>query len=109
MPELQFLKTMIFLRELFKGKKWVYFSIFSYLKFFSAFIINASTILFSKHGTIKAQKRSVIWVVCCWTDQNKYCDQVMSLEYLQKVYLFILSDVVGIQISIKGAAILSNL
>ena len=33
-------------------KHWAYFSIF-YLKFLSVFIINASTILFSKHGKIK--------------------------------------------------------
>ena len=35
---------------------WVKFSIFSYLKSFSVFIINDSTILFSNHGKIKRWK-----------------------------------------------------
>ena len=48
----------------------------------------------------------VFW---CWTDQNKYYDQGLFLEYLQNVHRFILSDVVDIQIPIKGAALLSNL
>ena len=55
MPELQFLKTLIFL-EFFKS----IFSIFSYLKFFCVFVINANTIHFSKHGKVKRQKRWVI-------------------------------------------------
>ena len=43
MPELQVLKTLIFPRALYWLKNWLYF-IFSYLKFFSVFIINARTI-----------------------------------------------------------------
>ena len=49
MSELQFLKTLIFLTAIYKLQNWVNFSIFSYLKFFSVFIINGSTILVSKH------------------------------------------------------------
>ena len=50
MPELQFLKTLIFLRAIYKLQNWVDFSTFSHLKFFSVFIINGSTILVSKNG-----------------------------------------------------------
>ena len=39
---------------------------FSYLIFSSVFIINGSTILFSKHGNIKRWKRWVMSVVCCY-------------------------------------------
>ena len=49
MPELQFLKTLIFPRA-FMLQNGVHFSIFSNLKSFSVFIINGSTALFSKHG-----------------------------------------------------------
>ena len=45
MPELQFLKTLIFARALLKLRNWVNFRIFSYLRFFSVFIVNGSTIL----------------------------------------------------------------
>ena len=50
MPDLQFLKKLIFIRDL---QNWVNISIFSYLKLFSVFIINGSAILFSNHGQIK--------------------------------------------------------
>ena len=53
MSELHFLKTLIFPRTLEKLQNSVSFSIFSYLKFFSVFIIDASVILFSKHGKIR--------------------------------------------------------
>ena len=43
MPELQFLKTLIFPRALYKLQKLVNFSVFSHLKFLSVFI-NGSTI-----------------------------------------------------------------
>ena len=56
MLELQFLKTFIFPRALWMLQNWVNFSIFSYLKFFSVFIINSSTILFSKPAKIKRWK-----------------------------------------------------
>ena len=49
MPELQFLKTLIFLRAIYKLQNWVDFSIFSHLKFFYVFIINGSIILVSKN------------------------------------------------------------
>ena len=42
-------------------------------------------------------------------NQNKYNDQTLPLEAVQKVHPFILSDVVDIQIPIKDAALLSNL
>ena len=48
--QLPFLKTLIFLRALYKLQNWVNFSSFSHLKFISVFIINATTILFNKHG-----------------------------------------------------------
>ena len=57
MPELQFLKTLIFHGVVWKLQNWVNFSIFSYLNFFSVFIINGSTILFCKRGKIKRWKR----------------------------------------------------
>ena len=44
MPELQFLKTLIFPRAIYKLQNWVNFSIV-YLKLFSAFNINASAIV----------------------------------------------------------------
>ena len=50
MPELQFLKTLIFPRVLKELQNWLNFRIFSCLKFFSVFIINGSTIHFKKHG-----------------------------------------------------------
>ena len=50
MAEAQFLKALIFL-GLFKSSNWVNFSSFSYLKFFSVFIVKDNTILWSKHGT----------------------------------------------------------
>ena len=42
--ESQLLKTLFFPRAQ-RLKNWIYFSSFSYLKFFSVFIINASTII----------------------------------------------------------------
>ena len=39
-PELQFLKTLIFARTLLKLQNWVNFSIFSFLRFFSVFILH---------------------------------------------------------------------
>ena len=47
MPELQFLKTLIFLRALWKLQNWVSSSIFSYLKFFSASIVEKITFIVS--------------------------------------------------------------
>ena len=44
MPELEFLKTLIFPRALRKLHNCVDLSIFSYLKLFSVFTINGSTI-----------------------------------------------------------------
>ena len=46
MPELQFLKTLIFARALEKLQNWVNFSFLS-LKFFSVSIINKMTFIFS--------------------------------------------------------------
>ena len=45
LSELQFLKALIFPRALSQLQNWVNFSIFSYLKFFSVFIVNVSSIL----------------------------------------------------------------
>ena len=44
---------------------------FSYLKFFAVFIINGSTILFSKNGKIKRWKRGVMYVVHCYKQVSK--------------------------------------
>ena len=51
-PEMQFFKKLIFPRA--------QFGFFSYLKLFSVFVINGSTILFSKHRKIKRRKH---WVM----------------------------------------------
>ena len=51
-PGLLYLKMLDFPRALKKIKQ----IFFSYLKFFSAFIVNGSTIVFSKHGKIKRWK-----------------------------------------------------
>ena len=48
MPEAIF-KNSVFCGVLEKLQNLVKFSIFSYLKFFSVFIVYGSTILFSKH------------------------------------------------------------
>ena len=45
MLELQFLKTLIFLRALWKLQNWVIFSFFSYLKFFSVSIVEKLRLL----------------------------------------------------------------
>ena len=52
MLELQFLKTLIFPTSLLKLQTWVSFSIFSYLKFFFAFIINGITIISCEVGPL---------------------------------------------------------
>ena len=44
---------------------------FSYLKFFAVFIINGSTILFSKNGKIERWKRWVMYVVHCYKQVSK--------------------------------------
>ena len=46
MPELQFLKTLIFPTTLWRLQNWANFSIFSYLKFFLIFTI-LMAVLFS--------------------------------------------------------------
>ena len=53
MPELQFLKTLIFPRAFQKLQKRVNSSIFVFKTLFSILINYGSTILFSKHGKIK--------------------------------------------------------
>ena len=47
MPELQFLKTLIFPSALSKLKNWVNFSFFCYLKFFSVSIMKEKTFIVS--------------------------------------------------------------
>ena len=47
------LQNADFFYSALKVKKLSKSSIFSYLKFFSVFIVNGSTILFSKHGKIR--------------------------------------------------------
>ena len=47
MPELQFLKTLIFLRALQKLQNWVNFSFFFYSKFFCVSIIKKMTFIVS--------------------------------------------------------------
>ena len=45
MPELQFLKTLIFPRAIWKLENWVNFSFFSYLIFFSVSITKKMTFI----------------------------------------------------------------
>ena len=68
MPELQFLKTLIFGRV-----NRVTFSRFSYLKFFSAFILNGSTTLFSKLGKIKDGNVEMDTRVNIYVKNDVYC------------------------------------
>ena len=66
MPELQLLKMLICPRAR-RLQNRVNFSIFTNLKLFTVFIINGSTILFSKHGKIEKLKSWVghtCWRIC---------------------------------------------
>ena len=56
---LRFLQMLLFPRALQKLQNGVNLRFF-YLKLFCVLIINASIILFSKHGKIKRSKRRVI-------------------------------------------------
>ena len=53
-------KNAYFFWSYLKVTEWSKCKHFTYLKIFSVFIINGSTILFSKHGKIKTWKR---WVM----------------------------------------------